>query len=146
MENPMPSSPGRRWIWAALTAVAMGSFYQVPPGLFAQTPITDSIAGKSKERVREGTELRDVLGTFRLTGDRATFCPADGVGKFGGLENQTLERVATVIAADPTPMEWLVTGTVTEFKGNNYILITRAILKTKPSSLSKPADTRQTRR
>jgi hypothetical protein len=35
-------------------------------------------------------------------------------------------------------MEWLVTGTITEFKGNNYILLTRAILKTKPSALGKP--------
>jgi hypothetical protein len=129
----------RRWIGVSVLSVALVALYEGQSGLLAQTPVTESSSSRSKDRVREGTELQDVLGTFRLTGDRATFYPADGTGKFGGLENQTLERVATVIAADPASMEWLVTGTVTEFRGNNYILVTRAILKAKPSSLTKPA-------
>jgi hypothetical protein len=99
---------------------------------------TGSFAGRPKERLREGTELVNVLGSFKLTGDRATFYPADGSGRFGGLENQTLERVAMVIGEDPSLLEWLVTGTITEYKGNNYILVTRAILKSKPSALGKP--------
>ena len=130
----------RQWFGVSVLTVAVVSLYQAHSGLLAQTPIAESSSGKPKDRVREGTELQDVLGTFRLTGDRATFYPADGTGKFGGLENQTLERVATVIAADPASMEWLVTGTITEFRGNNYILLTRAILKAKPSSLTKPAN------
>lgn len=105
--------------------------------LVAQSPespgVTSGITVKGKDRVREGTTLVNVLGSFRLTGDRATFYPADGSGKFGGLENLTLERVANVIGEDPTPVEWLVSGTVTEYKGNNYILVTRAILKSKPT-------------
>jgi hypothetical protein len=130
----------RLWFGVSVLTVAVVSLYQAQSSLLAQTSIAESSAGKPKDRVREGTELQDVLGTFRLTGDRATFYPADGTGKFGGLENQTLERVATVIAADPASMEWLVTGTITEFRGNNYILVTRAILKAKPSSLTKPAN------
>lgn len=100
----------------------------------------DTVA-RSKDRVREGTTLVNVPGVFKLTGDRATFYPADGSGKFGGLENLTLERVANVIGEDPTPMEWLISGTVTEYKGNNYLLLTRAILKSKPmgSKKSMPA-------
>jgi hypothetical protein len=130
----------RQWIGVSILTVAVVSLYQAQRGLLAQNPIAELSSGKPKDRVREGTELQDVLGTFRLTGDRATFYPAEGAGKFGGLENQTLERVATVIAEDPATMEWLVTGTITEFKGNNYILVTRAILKAKPSSLTKPAN------
>ncbi len=102
--------------------------------------IPANLANRPKDRLREGTELLDVPGSFKLTGDRATFYPADGSGRLGGLENQTLERVATVIGEDPRPMEWLVTGSVTEFKGNNYILVTRAILKTKPSAPAKPGE------
>ena len=101
----------------------------------ANTP--ENLANTPKDRLREGTELVDVPGSFKLTGDRATFYLADGSGRLDGLENQTLERVATVIGEDPRPMEWLVTGSVTEFKGNNYILVTRAILKAKPSAAGK---------
>jgi hypothetical protein len=93
-----------------------------------------------RNRVREGTELRDAPGTFRLTGDRATFILADGSARFGGLENLTLERVANVIAGDPSPLEWSVSGVVTEYKGNNYLLVTRAILKSKTTASERPAD------
>jgi hypothetical protein len=96
-------------------------------------------ASKPRERVREGTMLNDVLGTFKLTGDRATFFPADGSARYGGLENQALERVANVIGEDPEALEWLVSGTVTEYKGNNYLLVSRAILKSKPSAIGKAA-------
>jgi hypothetical protein len=100
--------------------------------------VAEGLPGRPKDRLREGTELTNVLGSFKLTGDRATFYPSDGSGRFGGLENQTLERVAMVIGEDPSLLEWLVTGTITEYKGNNYILITRAILKSKPAALGKP--------
>ena len=112
-----------------------------PVGIAAQDAADGRVSsvGKVKDRLREGTELVNVPGTFKLTGDRATFYPADGSGRFGGLENQSLERVATVIGEDPSPLEWLVTGTITEYKGNNYILVTRAILKSKPAALGKPA-------
>jgi hypothetical protein len=95
---------------------------------------------RPRNRVREGTELKDALGTFRLTGDRATFILADGSARFGGLENLNLERVANVIAGDPSPLEWVVSGVVTEYKGNNYLLVTRAILKSKAMASDRPAD------
>ena len=41
-------------------------------------------------------------------------------------------------AAFDTQTETTITGTITEYKGNNYILVTRAILKSKPSALGKP--------
>ena len=129
------------WTRSVLGLVAVG-FFVAWHGLMlvaAQEPaevVTDARQGKI--RVREGTELVNVVGSFKLTGDRATFYPADGSGRFGGLENQTLERLATVISEDPSQLEWLVTGVVTEFKGNNYILVTKAILKSKPSALGKP--------
>jgi hypothetical protein len=88
-------------------------------------------------RLREGTQLTDMLGQFRLTGDRASFVPADGSGKFLALENLTLDRVTQTISEDPNPLEWVVSGTITEYKGGNYLLISRAILKNK-SPVAKP--------
>lgn len=100
-------------------------------------------ANRSRNRLREGTDLKDAVGSFRLTGDRATFILADGSARFGGLENLTLERVVNVLAGDPTPLEWIVSGHVTEYKGNNYLLITRAILKSKAADSEAALERRQ---
>lgn len=122
----------------ALIALAICS--RIPRVAAQGPPDAPSIVEESTpgDRLREGTQLVNVLGAFKLTGDRATFYPADRSGPYGGLENQTLERVATVIGEDPSPVEWLVSGTITEYRGNNYILVTRAILKSKPSALAQP--------
>lgn len=98
---------------------------------------SDAAASNSTLRLREGTQLTDMLGQFRLTGDRASFVPADGSGKFLTLENLTLDRVTQTISEDPNPLEWVVSGTITEYKGGNYLLLSRAILKNK-APIAKP--------
>jgi hypothetical protein len=118
--------------WAVLLGVATTSIAELPIETMPSN-------GRQRNRLREGTELQDALGTFRLTGDRATFILADGSARFGGLENLSLERVANVIAGDPSPLEWIVSGVVTEYKGNNFLLVTKAILKTKASGADRPA-------
>jgi len=129
----LPSLVGLGWYASSETRCAHAQ------GFEATAPTTPA---KTKDRLREGTELVDVTGHFKLTGDRATFYLADGSARFNGLENLTLERVSTVIAEDPTPMERIVTGKITEFKGNNYLLITRAILKAK-SPAQQPFSAKQ---
>ena len=58
-----------------------------------------------------------------------TFFLADGKGRLVGLENLTLQRIAQVIADSPERLRWTVTGTITEYRGANYLLVRRAILK-----------------
>ena len=84
-------------------------------------------------RIREGSVL-DTTGYFKVSGDRALFTTADGTGRYTGLENLTLERVAIAVSESPDQLLWSVNGTVTEYRGTNYLLVTRALLKSKPST------------
>jgi hypothetical protein len=80
-------------------------------------------------RVREGTELVDQVGRFEVVGERIVFVTDRGSVRLVGLENLGLERIARTLANDPGPLEWKVTGTVTEYRGTNFVLVHRAILK-----------------
>jgi hypothetical protein len=53
--------------------------------------------------------------------------------RYGGLENLNLERVASVINENPEQLQWSVSGTITEYRGANYLLVSRATLKSKPA-------------
>ena len=88
---------------------------------------------QKEDRLREGTELVDQPGTFRMTGDRITFFTELGRGRFVVLENLALERVGRAIEDNPQPLQWLVTGTITEFRGDNLLLIHRAVLRNRRS-------------
>jgi len=80
------------------------------------------------ERLREGTKLVGQVGYFKMSGDRATFFAKDGERRFVGLENLNLARIVNTIADAPTAkIEWTVDGTITEYRGANYLLVTRAV-------------------
>jgi len=89
---------------------------------------------KAKQRLREGTEIIDQPGHFRMTGDRVAFFTADGKGRFVGLENLNLERIARTVADNPDRLQWAVTGTITEYRGANFLFVRRAILKSRVRS------------
>jgi len=94
------------------------------------------VAPMTKPHVRrEGTQLRDEPGRFITAGSRITFISSDSTN-YLGLENLNLERVAKIITASPDSVEWFVTGTVTEYQGSNYLLISRA--RRKPSAPKVP--------
>jgi hypothetical protein len=81
------------------------------------------------DRQREGTRLTDVVGRFELAGDRITFYPAGGRDSFRVLENLALERVGQVLNETRARHEWTVSGTLTEFRGANYLLLSKAVVK-----------------
>jgi len=100
------------------------------------TPRTPPVANdgnstplREGSRVREGTEIVDQLGHFQSAGGRVIFSTADGKRRFIGLENLNLERIARTVADSPQTLQWGVTGTITEYRGTNFLLIHRAILK-----------------
>ncbi len=96
------------------------------------------------DRMREGTTL-EVHGSFKQTGDRIMFYSAGDNRRLGTLENLNLERIARMVSESPDPLEWTVSGTVTEFQGANYLLVTRAVLKSKPQRRAAAARKRPSR-
>ena len=102
-------------------------------GADESSPVVAAGNVKPLEKQREGTTLTDVTGYFRLTGDRAMFYAETGA-RYGGLENLNLERVASVINENPEQLQWSVSGTITEYRGANYLLVSRATLKAKTAA------------
>lgn len=87
-------------------------------------------------RLREGSKITDQAGEFQKSGDRYSFYPKEGKGSLRVLENLSLERVARTMEDDPAPRLWNVTGVVTEYQGENFLLISRATLKAR--TFAKP--------
>jgi hypothetical protein len=105
-----------------------------PPGLDGRPEVQPDEGSRfvvqgEENRIREGTELTDVLGYFTVTGSRVTFIAAESGNRFAGLENLNLERISKMISKAPKQMDWEVSGEVTEYRGANYLLVRRAILK-----------------
>jgi len=80
------------------------------------------------DRLREGAMLIDQLGTFKMAGDQITFRMEGEQGELGVLENLTLERVWKMLI-DVRDRQWTVSGMVTEYRGRNYLLLHRAVLR-----------------
>jgi hypothetical protein len=80
-------------------------------------------------RWREGSKLVDVVGQFKTSGERVAFHAADGKSRFPCLENLNSERVARIVAeSPPESLDWIVQGTLTEFRNDNYLLVTQAVI------------------
>lgn len=138
-----------------LTAAGMAAVAIISTGALVWTPSTASTDrgqtpaklplpdgrpphSPSERRIREGTEIVEKLGYFRVTGDRVTFLTDDGKQRLIALENLNLERIARAVADDPDKLQWSVTGTVTEYRGSNFLFVRRAVLKAKPASEQPP--------
>lgn len=94
-----------------------------PPSVERQVPIV----------LREGTELVEILGEFKASGNRETFVTSEGAA-YHCLENLNLERVMRIIGGNPNSASWLVSGVITEYQGTNYLLVNRAIRRTTAKS------------
>lgn len=133
-EPVVPAVPGR-----ALNPVPVASPLLAPGG---STPLSGSVgsstsngeqpAGAEEPRLRrrEGSEIIDGVGRFERRGDRVAFLTGDRPAALIVLENLALERVLRVTDEDGLgPIRWRVTGTITEFRGANYLMIRRAVVK-----------------
>ncbi len=104
-----------------------GSSETPPPGV-ASGPKAEGKPDESGLR-REGTELVDQVGQFKVSRARTIFVMAQGNRQLVALENLNLERVVKMVSGNPEASNWVITGTVTENRGNNYLLVRRAVLK-----------------
>ena len=87
-------------------------------------------------RLREGMKFVNRVGELRDAGGRVAFYPDGQTQSLPLLENLALERVSHDL--DQTHRKWSVTGIVTEYKGGNYLLLHRAVLKARVSTSSGP--------
>jgi hypothetical protein len=91
-------------------------------------------ASRSTARVREGTHLAHRLGQFTQIGDRLSFTPEGSSVQWVVLENLVLDRVSHVLADTSDTLNWSVSGRVTEFRGANFVILERAVVKRRTPS------------
>lgn len=85
---------------------------------------------KTSERLREGTRLIDVIGTLVSAGpDNVTFSPDGSRDSYRLLENLQLQRVSQVLDENRDPRKWVISGLITEYRGANYLLLTKAVVQ-----------------
>jgi hypothetical protein len=121
----------------------------------APTPPAAKAAGEAKPvqksgidgyqtngRWREGTRLYQVQGVFATNGDRLQFTTADGKVQILTTENLLAERVLRSIQESSDSLTWTVQGTMTEFKGGNFLTLNYAsIMAKKPKLAAKELPT-----
>lgn len=98
--------------------------------------------GKTKQvYIREGHEITNEVGVFQVKGDNVTFESVDEHGQpdgrlnVGVLQNLNLERILD--DSDHVRNEkatWVISGTITEYKKLNFVLITRVMKKSATAS------------
>ena len=99
-----------------------------------KTSASEAEAKGKTHRWREG-EVIELDGRLELSGDRAIFYPPEGE-PLRVLENLALERITRVLTESPGERTWLVSGVITEYRGSNYLLLSKAMrraLKEKPT-------------
>lgn len=119
---------------AAMLLVAHAAGPQGPATPGDENSLAEPTTGT--RQLREGTRIVDQLGTFKVTGDRATFYANNGEYRLGGLPNLNLERIVRAIRDNPDQLVWSASGFITEYQSANYLLITRAVLKARESPKS----------
>jgi len=88
------------------------------------------------QRIREGTAFRQMLVFFRQTGDRTVLYTVEGNQRHTCLENLALERILTAIQDRPDRQFWRIDGEFTEFRGENFVLIRRAVIAPAPAAVA----------
>lgn len=118
------------WCMAAFSALIMTSWFSRAPGQAPKSAAIETPEASAESYIaREGSELESVQGHFTVDDDRLTFHSADRRWNIHSLENLALERVAQTISEAQTELQWTVDGRVTEYRGANYLLVTRALVR-----------------
>lgn len=83
-------------------------------------------------RQREGTKMVERRGRFEVNGDRVVFLAQEPDAHFVVLENLALERVVRAIEESGPQMMWSISGTLTEYRSTNFLMISRATIRSIP--------------
>ena len=117
--------------WVILAVCIMAVFANLsgdnPMSAGASERPTLSQMAKEESVLREGTPLTEVKGRFKKLGERFQFIE-DGTNKsFKCLENLCLQRIATNQHDDDRKVIWVVSAKVTEFNGENFLVLEKAV-------------------
>ena len=88
-------------------------------------PAEAEAQSSSEKILREGTRVESRPAECRSEGERLTILLPDTTRALTALENLATQRIQKAVLDDPSDKQWIITGTVTEFQGRNYILIER---------------------
>lgn len=102
-----------------------------PPEAKTEIPRTDAVLLRENTRLIDRTGqilcLRDDLDTGNVA--RSVFQPKGDLGYFILLENKYLEKIETHTRHGERDVK--VSGTVTEYRGQNFLLLTRVFVRRK---------------
>ena len=101
-------------------------------------PIASLTASRTHrpQRIREGTAFKNMFVTILQQADGRTvvYTVEDNQRRFECLKNLTLERVLTTMQEKPERQYWKIEGEFTEFHGENFVLIRRAVVAHSPAA------------
>jgi len=123
------------FVWFAVTAAGIAFGAEAVEAIKPEPATAANAAGGKSDRLREGTKLTNEKGMFEFdsAGEHAVFVLANG-RKIRCLENLNLDRVWQVVHVNPDRLEWSIQGTVTEYRGANYLLVNQSLLLTRRSN------------
>lgn len=114
------------WVIAIALVVATVANIATNQGMMTESSSWAEERGpaiSSNAMLREGSTLPELMGTFRIQGDRLQFVEKETNRAFRCLENLMLQRVHQVIGDEPNETSWIVNGKVTEYRGENFLFV-----------------------
>ena len=87
--------------------------------------------------LREGTQIEGTAGVIRQVASGFIFTETDNGRELLLLENLALERLARLVERSNRAILCYATGTVTEYRGVNYLLLERTVLDAKGNRKSE---------
>ncbi len=95
---------------------------------------TASASGGSTSLLREGTRVANQDGQFSQADGVWFFTPTASAGsressssRIRVLENLALQRVVQMIQQDPSDNRWVISGVITEYFGENRVMVSMAV-------------------
>jgi|GEM_PF-2155713 hypothetical protein len=104
---------------------------KVGEGESKPTTTKDQDKSKDTSRWREGHRIENVTVSFQISETERFLVTLSSEKGLTALENMALERIADAMRIDSADNRWVVTGRITEFRGQNYLWIERATRATK---------------
>lgn len=126
LKRPMSFAAGPRWACGISLAVGLTIALPSRSHVSAAHPAGLATANLALEgKQREGTRVNGLVGSLTHAARRWTFTSEAGDITYRILENQSLERIVKAIQEDPEDIHWKVSGQLTEFLDENFLLIER---------------------
>ena len=120
------------WVIVILGCIAVFANLGNDQAMRANTAMASdrpSLAQMAKEdsAMREGSVLADIKGRVKKQGDRFYFTDDTTNKSYKCLENLCLQRISTNQQDEERKVIWLVSAKVTEFNGENFLILEKAV-------------------